>query len=212
MAHSFIRHGDRESMEIDCPLKEKGKKNSRTKALDLIKLYGVPELIVTSPYLRCRQTAEEMNSVLEYPVKIKVDTRLSEYSTRASEFKGEYDEATLQYEIPDIASDSSNPRNILPDIFTDPMPRVTKIYNKYKDDPRNIWFVTHGAIVCKVAELWSTRIEDSQPGTSARRAGGARDNGWLKGVGYLYNVTIDADGTRYFVKSFGDKLQVVKLQ
>lgn len=87
----YIRHGHKThrngktvadgTYQHDPEITEQGKEEARKLAMNLIKRYGVPTIIVCSPFLRCRQTANELaKSVNSY-----VNSRFSKaYHTKES--------------------------------------------------------------------------------------------------------------------------------
>lgn len=61
----YIRHGEKaysngnsEKFPLDPPLTEKGKIDAKEKFTQLLLAYGHPEVIICSPFLRTRETAE----------------------------------------------------------------------------------------------------------------------------------------------------------
>lgn len=76
----YVRHATKEyknSRSQDPNITFRGRRESRIAGRNLIELWGVPSLIITSPYLRCRETAREMIGGLD--VDIIVDPNVSEY-------------------------------------------------------------------------------------------------------------------------------------
>ena len=66
-------------MQFDPPLSEDGKFYAEQKAKDLIEEYGIPDRIISSPYLRTRQTAEIIAKEAGYTSEIEIETELSCY-------------------------------------------------------------------------------------------------------------------------------------
>ena len=79
----FLRHGPAESKdgwigdEEGRPLTAQGKLLVRDVACSLTRLKTRPELVLTSPYVRARQTAEIVGECLGAPDKVVIDKRLA---------------------------------------------------------------------------------------------------------------------------------------
>jgi hypothetical protein len=78
----YIRHANKEyknssTINQDPNITNKGRRESKIVGSKLIEIWGIPDLIITSPYLRCRETTHEM--IGEHKVRIIVDSNISEY-------------------------------------------------------------------------------------------------------------------------------------
>ena len=64
--HIYIRHGNdiRTSRKHDERLSDQGKRSVKYKVNQLVEEYGLPDLILYSPFYRCRQTAKIMKKTL----------------------------------------------------------------------------------------------------------------------------------------------------
>jgi len=143
----YIRHGEKVynnrggEKGLDSPLKEKSRKEVRKKARELIAEYGVPNTIFVSPYLRARQTAEEMKKEIKQDIDLIVLPELGEYLGNWREinenmFEGE----TFAYGI------------IKEDSFEELKQRAKK------GSLNNCWYITHGTFI----EALVSNLEDKR--------------------------------------------------
>jgi len=126
----------------------------------LIKLYGLPSVIICSPYRRTRETAFEMKKYLDnlyniiLPIPIYCDTNISEY----------------------LGNHANDKLDVTPEtiIYKPPHPEKWKQFNiristhnknmKYLDDIReSVWFITHGLIVSSLAKNYDLNVRNISP-------------------------------------------------
>ncbi len=150
----YIRHADKEYAngnskiyKHDPGITESGVEKSKSVAQYLINQWGSPDFIVCSPYKRTRETAMIMSSVLKNPVKIMIDSKLSEYLGNHSSVPMDVTNETVIYNPPH------------PETFRD-MKRRVKLHNNhiinYIKNTQNtgvIWIITHGLIIKQVSSL-----------------------------------------------------------
>lgn len=124
----------------------------------LIKLYGLPTCIYSSPYLRTKQTANQIVEVIRdsfnLHIKIVDDVSLSEYLGNRKDEKLDVTNETL----------INNPPH--PETFYQLEQRVKQhdLENqKYDNSYNNIWFVTHGIIVNRIAKLYGLNLGRNIP-------------------------------------------------
>lgn len=148
----YIRHSEKEYANgesfynrHDPHLTEKGKEKAREVALALVEKWGYPSLIICSPYLRTRETALEMASVLNYATGIKCDVLLSEYLGNHQNEYLDVDESTSKYEPP-------HPENFYQ------MDNRVRYHNdimlEYDGSEQVIWFITHGIIIGRLLKCF----------------------------------------------------------
>ena len=103
----YIRHGpDKESdYKHDEKLTSEGKMMSRELAKELIKKYGLPDIIYYSPFYRTRQTRKEMvkaikkykyKNDIDKEVKLKIDTRLGRFFNRKERKRPDVHDSTIE--------------------------------------------------------------------------------------------------------------------
>jgi len=86
--HIYIRHGNdiRTSRKHDERLSDQGKRSVKQKVDQLVEEYGLPDLILYSPFYRCRQTAKIMKKTLtkyhNCEIDKIIDPKLGRYFTR----------------------------------------------------------------------------------------------------------------------------------
>ena len=170
----YIRHAEKEYnngesnlYKHDPGITPDGISKTKEMAKNIIKEWGVPEMIISSPYRRTRETAIIMNTTLrEYNngnntpnnnkqnIKLKIDVGLSEYL-------GNHKTAIL-----DVTPETKvwNPPH--PEMFGAMKQRVKNHYNKIRKFMRKsnknnsngngemkvIWLVTHGIIIKQIHE------------------------------------------------------------
>ena len=131
---------------------------------DLVKDHGLPDLILHSPYYRCRQTAKIMKKTLEkyhdHSIEREVDPRLGRYFTKK------------QKKNPDIKRSTRKKGAIIEETRVEFKERegeqLTDNMEKYSE--KNIWLVTHSLVLIRVAKIKQIPYEN-----------------W---VGYLDNIII----------------------
>ena len=131
----YIRHGQQTNFKsIDPPIKQYKD--------DEVKIYFDYDIIISSPYLRCRQTANIIN---KKDVPIYIDTRLSEFHStdRLKTLNKKFDTDTLKYGPISLAETweqfTSRVENFHTDIFD-------QLVNK------KVLVVTHGLVVKHLEE------------------------------------------------------------
>jgi broad specificity phosphatase PhoE len=142
----YIRHSDKlyknGDRGHDPPLTTKGRAKVEPLGRALVERYGVPLIIISSPFLRCRETSELLHRAIYEKtgkrVGIKCDREISEYLGNHADKPLMVNEITQLYNPPH------------PETFYDMEDRVHKHNDKMRDldhDPRPVWIVTHGLIM-----------------------------------------------------------------
>lgn len=101
----YIRHGQdkRSGYKYDEKLTSRGKKESKEMAIDLIKQYGLPDVIYCSPFYRTRQTKRRMvKMVKKYggDPKVIIDSRLSRFFTKKEKRNPDIKKDTMKHNVP----------------------------------------------------------------------------------------------------------------
>ena len=141
----YIRHANKEykngksdKYSHDPPILAEQEEDIGRLVNNLIDRYGYPKLIICSPYLRCRQTADEIIKMLGYDVPIKVDNRISEFLGH-HQYQSVHDD-TAKYNPPH------------PEKFFQFQRRVTDFY--YSTPKTNgCWIITHGIVIKTIHRL-----------------------------------------------------------
>lgn len=140
----FIRHCEDDTKSWfqkythDTDVTERGRRETAKLTHRLVKKYGVPDLILCSPFKRCRSTVKAMLRHLHCSKKpqIKVDVRLSKYYTEEQQVKPNARPSTQKHNPPTIETPAQvKVRSV--DIFEELKP-ITDM---------NIWCVTHAAVL-----------------------------------------------------------------
>ena len=156
----YIRHadkeysnGDSETHKHDPGITIDSPDYCHMKATELIKRYGIPFVIVCSPYKRTRETAIQMSEFISTTfsstVKIRVDVQLSEYLGNRRDEKLDVTADTLNFDPPH------------PETFHEMDSRVrwhNDIFRKLDDFPEVVWFITHGFIINRIGNAMGFKL------------------------------------------------------
>lgn len=160
----YIRHaekaysngkGPQHLPKHDPPITEKSIESIQEIGSKLIKEYGIPDLIITSPYLRVQQTVEYLTSSIKKNIndKVHIDLNIAEYLGHQ---KDEIDltETTLDlinYKI-DKLPQPGETMTQLKERIVEHMRLVQLGEDTIKNEktPDIIWIVTHGLIIKNV--------------------------------------------------------------
>jgi len=149
----FIRHSYKKYKNnkgpIGCPLhdppiKEGFNRTIISKNLNYFKTYGEPNKIITSPFLRARQTTKIISYILPPETEITIDKDLEEYLGFQKPIggKADLDDETLKYTQPLLGVENFEKLKI----------RSLNYYKKInKDNKDNILIVTHGIFIFQLA-------------------------------------------------------------
>lgn len=159
--HIYLRHGEKAyangkspTFPLDPPLTEDGRLGIVRETLRLYNIYGLPPAIITSPYLRCRETANIIQLVLYQHtrkiVDISVDRILSECLTHQ---RGKYKQSYLQPET--LAYKPFTPESW-------PM-FASRVRKHFQTETECAWFITHGAFITELALCYDLHIIRPQP-------------------------------------------------
>jgi broad specificity phosphatase PhoE len=130
---------------------------------ELIKKYGKPNRIITSPFLRTRQTSKLITEVLnvKYKIDVNIDTdiKIAEYLGFCNK-DGKYNYADLEEEtIQYFPSKVSLNENLISLHI-----RVENHINELYNSKENIWILTHGIVMCKIYEkLFNGKLRRPEP-------------------------------------------------
>lgn len=153
----FIRHaqklydnGKSETYPFDPSLTSKGIEKSYEVAAELIEKFGQPDLILCSPYLRTRQTAEIFASQCQSSTQIMIDRDLSE-------FLGNQESLSINDVLPETWENSPYPPETMQQFQT----RVRRFYNSVKRDANSglVFVITHGIFLNTIARIRNKQIK-----------------------------------------------------
>lgn len=144
-------HSEKSSTFVhDAKIKRKGKKDCRKKVIELIEHYGAPKVIVTSPFLRARQTAkvmkEEIKKLNDSKVRIIIDSSLGRFFTHDQRNQPQIRPETTTYNPIIDKCDHDMKRRI--------RQHLTKVISReYHKKPEVVWCISHGVIIKKLMEF-----------------------------------------------------------
>ncbi len=149
----LIRHAQKEyangkssTYEFDPDITDKGRELAKEKFQQLVKDHGKPNLIVSSPFYRARQTVNILRELVDVP--IIVDREIGEYlgnQQGKNIVKGLREETISAYPI---VSETFNQ-------FTN---RIKKYTKSIENIDMNIWVITHGLVIQTIAKTTGNKI------------------------------------------------------
>lgn len=132
----FIRHADKGKVTSDDPLLPNQEKKIADWGQTLMFKHGKPDFIISSPFLRTRQTTQMLN-VPDVPLLVDIELREKLSRTRKKPHNLRAD--TVAY-YPAIET-GFNPYLHEDDMY-EIISRVNLLLTKYQD--QNVWLVCHG--------------------------------------------------------------------
>jgi broad specificity phosphatase PhoE len=143
----YIRHGEdiEGRYKNDWKLTQNGKEEIKKRTLELIEIYGIPDIIYYSPLYRTRQTAKLMVQVIEEKTNIKVKAKMDVNLGRFFSYR--------EKDFPNIRESTLNKGIIINETWKQFRYRVKKQFIKKLNDNRKIWNITHSLVLLRVASL-----------------------------------------------------------
>lgn len=155
---NFIRHSiksykNNKSSEysLDPPLTDEGETFAHTKFQTLIDTYGIPTKIISSPYLRVRQTASILQKILKnnYDIDIEIiyEPLIGEFFTS--------DKYNVEYINENLRASTLEHHLIYPESWQQYTSRIRKFKNNLMNilPNENIWIITHGVVISSMAHV-----------------------------------------------------------
>ena len=157
----YIRHAEKKykngfsnKHKFDPQITDNGEFNTEILAQKLLKLYGKPDIIICSPYLRTRQTASILRKMADENIEILYDVHLSEYL------------GNHQSDILDVHPETKKYKPPHPENFKQFCYRIRhhdnytkKLTSLAQKNGINIviWIVTHGIVINQLARLYGMK-------------------------------------------------------
>lgn len=147
----FVRHAEKEYQNgspvpyrFDPHITEQGRIHAKKRFRHFYKIVGNPDMIICSPYLRTRETAQVAQEVLleeDHDVPIYCDSLLSEYLREQwnAESK-DFHRSTWEAGPPILSEDSEERRE-----------RVKEFIENIDD--KNVWYVSHGVFLKEILHM-----------------------------------------------------------
>lgn len=160
----YVRHGhdQRKDFKFDENLTSLGKAKAKKLAKRLIRKYGLPTVIMYSPFLRCRQTLHEVKKVVQsykkkdadFKLETIVEPKLGKYFTPSEkeQMNGDHHldvrESTLK--LGALIDKSKKHFN----------ERVVEQYENVSTEMENpvIWNICHAIVLKRVAKMTKNRM------------------------------------------------------
>lgn len=154
----YIRHSDDSKKyqegiyhRDDAKITKRGRMLAQKISNELINKYGHPDIIYLSPFMRTKQTLEEMKKKFKKNVEIKYDNRLSRYFSSKEKKNPSCFTETFNHDVP-IYENWDQFRL-----------RVNKnfkqmLHRKYTESDKVVWCITHALPFKQIAEMNERRI------------------------------------------------------
>jgi broad specificity phosphatase PhoE len=150
--HSFkeYKNGKNEEFSLDPDITEEGKLAAREKFIMLVNTYGVPNQIISSPYLRARTTAHIAADVI-------LELTGKQINITCDRYVGE----CLEHQIGKDLNVCLRPETLQ----HRPIPPETKQqFNKRmfihtKKAKQNVWYILHGRNIYTIASIKKQKIQ-----------------------------------------------------
>lgn len=159
----YIRHSNdecsKDEYKHDKDLCPNAKKTIRAVATNLIEIYGVPRIIITSPFRRTIKTAEEMVKYIKHTTgnkpKIYLSNSVSRFFSKKEQANPMVTSETLKHKIPIYES------------WKEFKGRVNKHIDKmYRNDfyyNNDVWCITHYLVYRHVSRQFNINIPFKVP-------------------------------------------------
>lgn len=156
-AQKEYNNGDADLYKHDPGITSSGVERTKMVTQHLIKSWGEPDMIITSPYRRCRETAIIMSQVITKKLEIVKDSSLSEYLGNHRNVPIDVTSETKLHDPPHPESFTEMKKRV-----DDHFKRVSKYTKHNKGDIKIIWFITHGLILKQVAEIIGLKMNKNR--------------------------------------------------
>ena len=154
----YIRHANDDdknsTFRDDAKLNDKGVNNSKKHCKYLIKKYGVPSVIVCSPFIRARETAHIFKKYIRKTFRKKIHIKIEPILGRFF--------SSNERHNPDIRNETLKYKPIIEKSSDDLMKRLESHKEKmttknYHSSEEVIWCISHGIIMAKLMKLYKIK-------------------------------------------------------
>lgn len=171
---SSILHRD------DLKITPEGRKLARKMGKRLIKMYGHPDIIYLSPFMRAKETLKEMAKNFEHKPKIYYDNRLSRYfSSREKKDPSCFTE-TFNHDIPIYENWDEFKMRVQKNL-------VSMRDNGHIKSRKIVWCITHALPFIQISRICRIRIP--------------------KDIPFMYHFRVRDSRLKYINKYFNDKIE-----
>lgn len=154
-AEKAYKNGGASEYSLDPELTNQGRVTAREKFEHLLNTYGIPDKIITSPYLRARETAEIAADVLfqmtGFEIELIYDCTLGEYLGNQK-----------HKDITNCLRSETLIHNPIPPESWDQYTHRIRKHIKSRSQS-NIWYITHGIVIKTIARLIGEKIDYPGP-------------------------------------------------
>lgn len=138
------RNGESDKFYFDPPLTEQGKSTAIARFSDLLFKQGLPQYIVSSPYLRARETAQIAHDVILQLTGVSVPIN---YDPLLGEYLGNQRKKDL---ADGVRSETLELQPIPPEEWRDYSARIQRHIAQATE---YTWYITHGVVIQSIAYL-----------------------------------------------------------
>jgi len=144
-SHKSYTNGSVSDFSLDPGLTEQGRKIAYSRFLEMIRIHGIPSRIISSPYLRARETSQIACDVLSQLFNISLDII---YDPNIGEYLGHHLTKDINICLrPDTLAHNPIP----PEPWKFYINRVRRHVNTSLKYSGLTWYITHGIIIKSVA-------------------------------------------------------------
>jgi len=133
----------------DAPLYDKSKGSCKNLGKKLLKKYGTPKKIFTSPFLRCKETVKYMlegnNELITSNISVEPDLRISKWFPTDQKFNPQITDKTQKYGVA-ITEDYEE--------FKKRVKQHCVSMKKYARSDNIYWCITHAIVFKKIHEYF----------------------------------------------------------
>jgi broad specificity phosphatase PhoE len=149
-AQKLYRNGHHHEFSLDPGLTDSGRESAKVKFAQLIQIYGIPSLIISSPYLRTRETANIARDIIYEQTHILIEII---YDPAIGEYLGHQTHRDLQQSLhPDTIIHNPIP----PEQWKQYSARISKHIKTSTQS--SVWYITHGLVIQSVAFFHGRKI------------------------------------------------------
>lgn len=156
----YIRHAEKaysngKSLEfsLDPPLTNKGRESAKVRFQELLAQFGAPSIIISSPYLRTRETAEIAQEVINETTSLTISI---EYNPKIGEYLGNHTNKTISK---CLRPETLIHKPIYPENWNQYKARVRSFERTLKSPFGKIWYITHGLIIKDIGYFHGHQVD-----------------------------------------------------
>ena len=148
-AQKLYRNGSSSTFSLDPGITNEGREAAKLKFSQLIKLHGIPSKIISSPYLRTRETAQIAHDVIFEASGKSIEIT---YEPLIGEYLGHHNNK-------DISKCLRSETLIHNPIFPEDWVHYSQRIRKYLERDHDFgWYITHGIVIQSISVFSGKKI------------------------------------------------------